>query len=166
VLSFARGPAAAELRCAVVDRQEKAQNMMQIVFFKGQRSGQSGELDGLIRKLTKGPYSHCALVFSDGVLGEATNVDDAGVRFAPNPNLMPDSWDFVELPAYDEGKARTWFVQHEGQPYDYKGALRMADPNQKGDPDAWYCSEACATALGLPNASQTDPNGLYRLLSQ
>ncbi len=140
--------------------------MMRIAFFKGLRSGEKGELDGVIRKLTNGPYSHTAMVFSDGVLGEATNVNDAGVRFRANPYLAPGAWDFIDLPDYDEGKARTWFVQHEGQPYDYQGALRMADPTLKGDPDAWYCSEACATALGLPNASQTDSNSLYRLLSQ
>ncbi len=139
---------------------------MSAVFFKGTREGAAGDTDKLVRKMTNGPYSHSALLFSDGVLGEATNVDDAGVRFRANLVLSSKDWDFVELSDFDEAVARAWFTQHEGAPYDYNGAMRMTDSSLKQDPNAWYCSEACTAALGLPRPWATSSNSLYVTLTQ
>lgn len=142
--------------------------MMQAIFFKGTRKGSAGEIDRMIRALTNGPYSHSALLFSDGKIGEATNVDEAGVRIrvAKLP-LNTDGWDIVDLPEFNERHARDWFIAHLGEPYDYDGALRMSDPTLHQDPGAWYCSEAVMAALGITDSkpSQSTSNTLYAYLT-
>ena len=59
---------------------------MQVAFYKGTRSGLSGLFNRLVRWWTRGPYSHCEVVFTDepskdgGVLCGSSSKLDGGVR--------------------------------------------------------------------------------------
>lgn len=128
-----------------------------IAFFKG--SGRIG--DKLIRWWTRGPYSHCEFIFSDGMAGAATVYDGVVVR---SRNFDPNDWDFIELPASLEAKARQWFVDHEGKAYDFVGDLRFIFGFMTPSKDKWFCSRACADALGMGEAWRYDPNMLAWVL--
>jgi hypothetical protein len=49
----------------------------------------------------------------------------------------------------------------EGKKYDYLGALGFVFGNNE-NPNRWFCSEWCATVLGLENPSKLSPGDLYQ----
>ena len=105
-----------------------------------------------------GPYSHCELVFSDGTWGSSTG--HAGV--ALRKRIVTDSdWDYLDLPAELESSARKWFEDHRGKSYDYVGLFRFVLDFLRPSRDKWFCSRACADALGMTDGWREGPNGLY-----
>ena len=93
-------------------------------------------------------YSHCELVFSDGLWFSA-DARTGKVRFA---KIIEDplKWDFTEvrLDTFAENKVRRWCERQEGKGYDYLGVF-LAAGLYLGieDPDCWFCSEICTAAL-------------------
>lgn len=69
---------------------------MQAAFYKATRPGWQGIYSRAVRVIDRGPYSHCELVFSDGMSGSASYID-GGVRLK-RIDYDPAHWDFVELP--------------------------------------------------------------------
>ena len=53
---------------------------MRTAFYKGTRPGWQGIYSRAVRVIDRGPYSHCELVFSDGLSASASYID-GGVRF-------------------------------------------------------------------------------------
>lgn len=118
-----------------------------------------------VRKWERGPYSHVELIFSDGRAASAS-FRDKGVRFK-EIDFDNGNWDFIELPAQLEGKALNWFIAHDKCKYDLLGQVRfLISPINIGNNDEkWWCSEAVAAALGLPDPWRYGPNGLYDALA-
>lgn len=112
----------------------------------------------LIRWWDNGKYYHCELVFSDGKWGSSIN--KYGVTLRHRIHIDSD-WDYVDLPDELEHAARIWFENHKGQPYDYVGVLRFILNFLNPARDKWFCSRACADALGLENGWLASPNKLY-----
>lgn len=129
-----------------------------IAFYKGEETW----LGQLIRWWDNGPYSHCELVFSDGTWGTAYY--KGGVLLRPRL-VSPDDWDFIELPAHLEPAARAWFEAHEGKSYDYLGLLRFVFDFLSPSRDKWFCSRACADALGMTEGWRNTPNELNALVN-
>jgi hypothetical protein len=128
-----------------------------IAFYKGK-----GRLfDNLIRWWERGPYSHCELVFSDGATASSTVKN--GVRITRRV-MHENDWDFIELPAHLEIRARQWFTEHEGKAYDYLGDIRFIFDFLSASRDKWFCSRACADALGIKEAWRYGPNTLASAL--
>lgn len=127
---------------------------MKIAFYKGKGMW----ADSLIRWWTKGPYSHCELVFTDGVWGTAFY--QGGLLLRPR-TVADTDWDYVDLPASLEADARKWFEQHKGKAYDYLGLARFVFGFLHPSRDKWFCSRACADALGMTDGWREDPNGLH-----
>lgn len=127
-----------------------------IAFYKGNASGLLGSL---IRWLDKGPYSHCELVFSDGMWGTAYH--KGGVLLRPRRDEADSDWDYVTLPSHLEAAARAWFESHKGKSYDYVGILRFVFGFLNPSRDKWFCSRACADALGMKDGWRAGPNGLH-----
>ncbi|MBY0556561.1 MAG: hypothetical protein K2P77_05090, partial [Burkholderiaceae bacterium] len=115
-----------------------------------------------VRRWTRSAYSHCELVFSDGWAASSSFIDD-GVRFK-QIQFDPEHWDFIELPAALEHTARAWFEEHEGDRYDLWGNVRFIVSPVHDSRQAWFCSEAVAVALGIPDAWRFDPGALYSVL--
>lgn len=134
-------------------------------FYKGTRPGAQGLYSRAVRLIDGGKYSHCEMVFSDGISASASFLD-GGVRFK-KIEYSAENWDFVELPALLESHARQWFVDHEGEGYDLVGNLRFLAPLRwlPDCPWRWFCSEAMAAAINLYNPSRLGPNGLHAILS-
>lgn len=122
---------------------------MKLALYKGQNRF----ISRLIRFWTQSPYSHCELVFSDGMCGSSHDLD-RGVRLK-KLELDPYEWDFFEVPG-DEVSARQWFEKNKGKPYDYVGLLWFVFP-VKVSPYRWTCSKAVMTALGYNDPWRFDP---------
>lgn len=136
---------------------------MMAAFYKSTRPGLAGLYNRLVRWWERGPYSHCELIFSDG-LAASSSYMDGGVRFK-RIVFNPDNWDFIELPEnFDESAARAWFVEHEGEPYDLRGNLSFALDFIPNDPSKSFCSKALGAALGIIESWRLGPNGLAAVL--
>ena len=112
--------------------------------------------------IDRGPYSHCELVFSDGLSGSSSYID-GGVRFK-RIAYDPAHWDFIDLPPSLEPYARDWFRANDGAPYDLMGNVRFVLPWLADSDKGWFCSEAMAAALKLKEPWRFGPNGLAALL--
>jgi hypothetical protein len=127
--------------------------MFKIAFYKGK--GRIG--DKLIKWWDNGPYSHCELVFSDGMWGTAYGQHGV-VLWKRDGN--PETWEFIELPAHLEARARKWFEDNCGKSYDYFGLARFVFDFLPASRDKFFCSHACAAALGMKEGWRNGPNGL------
>lgn len=107
--------------------------------------------------LTKGPYSHVEILFSDGMCGSSSDID-GGVRLKVI-NLEDGNWDVIDLPG-DEEKARRWFENHTGEKYDYIGLTRFVWSKSRGIYGRWLCSEAVMEALGYRDSWSFCPNSV------
>jgi len=130
---------------------------MQVAFYKGTRPGFQGVYSRLVRWVDRGPYSHCELVFSDGMSGSASFID-GGVRLK-QIDYSPQNWDIFNLPDHLEPAARAWFEAHKGEPYDLLGNLQFVFWLVREAPTGWFCNEACGAAIGLLEPWRLGPNG-------
>lgn len=129
---------------------------MQVAFYKAPGTW----LDALIRLLTRSIYSHCELVI-DGICYTSSN-RDGGVR-SKAIYLDTEKWDVFDIP-HNKDLAKAWFTEHYGQSYDWLGAVRIVLPFLPNSSNKWFCSEACAAALGIENPGRQTPATLYHLL--
>lgn len=139
---------------------------MKVAFYKAK----SGDwLDRLISIATLGPYSHCELVFSDGMCF-SSSPRDGGTRLKLI-NFKPDHWDFVEFDIdYKTERGVYRFCKAcVGIDYDWWGVLCPFGVLQ--DEDKWYCSEIITSIMWvwdlMPTRINTghiqiSPNTLYR----
>lgn len=129
---------------------------------------------GLIRWWTKSEYSHCELLFSDGLLF-SSHVADQGTRYVRNQYLNYLYWDVLEIPITDEQeKTMREFCDSELYcRYDWWGILfsqfiRM----QREDPDKWFCSEVCTASwqqIGMFSGNSPctfSPGKLYKRMRE
>lgn len=136
---------------------------MQAAFYKGTRPGIAGIYNRLVRWWTKSPYSHVELVLSSGRAWSAS-FDDGGVRFK-KIDFDSAKWDLVELPGHLEQSAEAWFDAHIGAGYDLLGNLQFVLSPVPHSEQRWFCSEAVAAALGLPDPWRFAPGTLASALT-
>ncbi len=79
---------------------------------------------------------------------------DGGVR-VKRMALPADKWRIYEMPG-DAADAQTWADHHRGAPYDWLGLLGFFVRRIPGFPNAWFCSEASASILGLQDPHRYD----------
>lgn len=133
-------------------------------FYRATRPGPQGIYSRAVRFIDRGPYSHCELVFTDGLSGSASYID-GGVRLK-RIDYDDEHWDLIDLPADPnaEAYARGWFEANAGAPYDLMGNVRFVLPFLPDSERGWFCSEAMAAALRLKEPWRLGPNGLAALL--
>lgn len=133
--------------------------MFKLAMYKGR-----GNLfDAFIRFWDGGNYSHCELVFSNGLCASASFRDGQQVRLKPI-QFDESRWDFLELPAELEVDAWKFFNETEGAKYDLIGQIRFLVSPMRGQKKKYWCSEWVAAALGLQEPYRYGPNGLYATL--
>ena len=132
---------------------------MKIAFHKGSKL--LG--DKLIRWWDDGPYSHCEVVFSDGLWASASFMDNLCVR-GKHINPSPANWDYLHIPDKYEQPARQFLAETDGMKYDVLGLVRFIVAPMRGVSDKYWCSEWVAEALGLEDPWRYGPNGLYAAL--
>lgn len=131
-------------------------------FYRGTHAGLPGIYNRLVRWWTRSPYSHVELVFPSGQAASASYMD-GGVRLK-SIDFDPALWDFVELPAQLAPAAARWFAAHLGDGYDLLGNLHFVVAPVGDEKDRWFCSEAVAAALGMPDPARFDPGTLHAAL--
>jgi hypothetical protein len=136
---------------------------MKAAFYCGTRKGVNGLYSRGVRYIEKNRFSHCELVFSDGLSASASFID-GGVRFKDITYNTTD-WVFVDVSWADEKKARAYFVSHQNAEYDLKGNLHFLFGVFGDSSGKKFCSEAVAEALGLDEAWLLAPNALYHVLT-
>jgi len=136
---------------------------LQAAFYKATRPGIPGIYNRLVRAWEPGEYSHCELIFSDGLAASASFMD-GGVRFK-DIDFHPAHWDIIDLGWADEDYARQWFVAHEHAPYDVIGQVHFVISPVRGSKRGYWCSEAMAAALRLKDPWRCGPNLLHAVLS-
>lgn len=134
---------------------------MIVAFYRGRRSGFNGLFDAAVRWWTRGPYSHCEIVFSNGEAASSSK-RDGGVRFK-RIAFDPARWDYVVVDA-DEATVRNWFEARLGAGYDTPGLFGFLWRPHTGQGRRWFCSEACAAALGYRDPWRFCPNTLHTVL--
>lgn len=131
----------------------------------------------LVRLVTRSRYSHVEMVFADQADGacycfSADSRHAKATRFQWMP-LPKDHWDVVSIPCTDAQFGVMWaFARDEkNTPYDWLGVLRFVLPCFKQHPEAWFCSEVCATALQRADVMAQDldpwrvsPGKLYQIV--
>jgi hypothetical protein len=117
---------------------------MKVIFY----IAKSGDwLDKFVGLWTRGKYSHCELVFSDGMCF-SSSPRDGGTRFKAI-EINPKHWDIVEVSTDKEVEIRQWCESQCGLKYDWLGILGLAIHLPIENRKKWYCSEICITVLNL-----------------
>lgn len=130
---------------------------MKIAFYK---AWNGTWVDKLISLVTLSKYSHCEIVFSDGLCA-SSSARDGGVRFA-QINLNSGNWDVFDLDMgmnYDETRIRQWFINNDGDTYDWPAAIQSVFGVGQVKNDKKFCSQACAIVLDFYPA--ITPGKLY-----
>lgn len=101
---------------------------------------------GLYKRVT-----HCEAILKEYIDGfvdiASASLRDGGVR-TKHVKLTKGDWFIVDVPHWDAGEALLWFSEHNGKPYDLRGALATVLPwRQKKD--RWFCNEAVGASVGL-----------------
>jgi len=136
---------------------------LRAAFYKGTHTGLPGIYNRLVRWWTRSQYSHVELVFHDRAAASSSNMD-GGVRFKII-EFDPEKWDFIDLPFSLAPAAEGWFLKHIGDGYDLLGNVHFVLGAVGDDKDRWFCSEAVAAALGMPNPERFDPGTLHAALT-
>lgn len=136
---------------------------LKAAFYKGTRPGLAGVYNWLVRKWTRSAYSHVELVVSTG-RSWSSSFEDGGVR-SKLIDFDPAKWDVVDLPPHLEQAAIDWFTAHRGAKYDIRGNLQFVLAAIPESRKRWFCSEAVAAALGIPDPWRYDPGTLASALT-
>lgn len=136
---------------------------LKAAFYRGTRPGIAGIYNRIVRWWTRSEFSHVELVLSTGRAWSASFAD-GGVR---NKLIDFDSanWLVIDLPLELEQAAEAWFRAHRGAKYDLLGNLQFVlspIPHSQG---RWFCSEAVAAALGIPDPWRYSPGTLASALT-
>lgn len=135
---------------------------MKVAFYKGTRPGLQGIYNRLVRLLDGSKYSHVELLFNDGISASSSYMD-GGVRFKVI-EFDSKKWDLFELKGYDSVKAKLFFAEHLGQPYDVMGNIKVIIPWWPHSKTKWHCTEIIAEALGLEASYSFGPKKLFEYL--
>lgn len=141
--------------------------MIYLALYKGNREGRGFQVwksrlsDWLVRKITKGPYSHCEIAVKFGGTDEylcySSSTRDGGVRVKQMP-LPADKWDLI--PIYiSEQRVKEIYRLYKGYKYDWLGALGVVLPIKQRK-SRFFCSEFCALVLDLWRPERYSPNSL------
>lgn len=130
---------------------------MKIAFYKAKTK----LFNKLVSWWTDGPYSHCEVIFSDGMCASSSFLD-GGVRFK-SINIDYLHWDIIELPNIDENAVRNWYTNNLGKKYDVLGLLSVLSP-VKDDKNKYFCNESIGAAMGIRDPWRFSPNSFSVLL--
>lgn len=136
--------------------------MLKLALYKGPPSGIIQAIGwSAIRTWTWSKYSHAELVI-DGVCW-SSSARDHGVR-RKIIDLNSGKWDVFDITDNPQVKAQalSWFIEHEGDSYDYRNIVRFVLPLFGHNKRHWVCFEACGEALGIPKSYKLDADELLR----
>lgn len=106
------------------------------------------------RLVQRGAYqrvTHTEMIIdelTDGsVVIASSSLRENGVR-QKIANLTAGNWMIVDVPSWSEKQSIEWFAKHDGEKYDWRGAMATVLPGKQCD-DKWYCNESCGASVGI-----------------
>lgn len=114
-----------------------------------------------IKWWTDSIYSHCEIVVAG--VSYSSSAMDGGVR-GKVIQMDADKWDFIELHWADSEAVKNYFTETDHLKYGWAGLIvsQLFNSNRKAG-RSQFCSQWCASALGLPNAASYSPSSLKNL---
>ena len=70
-----------------------------------------------------------------------------GVRTKSGVFLTPEHWRIAYVPTWNVERSIEWFAQHDGEPYDLRGAFASAWPLEWRQDNHWFCNQAVGDAF-------------------
>ncbi|EXI62239.1 enoyl-CoA hydratase [Mannheimia granulomatis] len=131
--------------------------------------------DWIIRKVTKGKYSHCEIAVRKSEIKDhyhrevwyecyTSSPRDGGVR-KKEINLDDGKWDLIELPNVHEQQVKAFFYDTKGKPYDWRGMFGIVF-GIKQKQDKYFCSEWCFNLIsGEEQGWRFNPNDLAVIMT-
>lgn len=153
-----------------------------LALYKGKRDGkwyqpsvfQARLCDWLIRKLTKGIYSHCEIAFerSESLYScYSSSIRDGGVRSKIMP-LPADKWDLIPIPNNLQfeneliNRIIAYYDLTKNARYDWFGAIGIVF-GIPHDCSKFFCSEWCMNAISNSNEGwRFSPNDLAAIFKK
>ncbi|MDY4480309.1 MAG: enoyl-CoA hydratase [[Pasteurella] aerogenes] len=149
-----------------------------LALYKGRASNWRERIeDWLIRKVTRGAYSHCEIAverledwgeydFRPVYDCYTSSPRDGGVRCKVINVADTNKWDLVELQNVTEAQIKAYFEQTQGKKYDLWGALGIVlGFKQRGE--SFFCSEWCFNVLmNSEDGWRFSPNQLAVILNK
>lgn len=146
-------------------------NQIHIAFYLGKKkeNPEARFLDQLICAVTGSRYSHVELVYDYNPYDRfgqcySSSPREGGIR----PQLIDFNtghWEvFTFSTDLSKSEINKWFTQRLDCKYDWFGAVGARFPFVKEEPSRWFCSEAVATCLNLPNPHSLSPQELFELI--
>ena len=127
---------------------------VRVAFYKGRQT----KLDRALSWWMSSPYSHCEIVLRTEPDGRGLCVSssnrDGGVRIKAI-DVRDGKWDVFWFNSPAE-YAWHWARRHAGQKYDLIGLLGFDFRPVRGESQRWWCSEACAAMLQIPDPWRYD----------
>ena len=123
--------------------------LLQLALYKGPPSSIVHNISHYITRLgTWSKYSHAELVIDGNCYSSSAR--DGGVR-GKHINLSSGHWDVFDICVSKQIKAKAlaWFIEHDGDPYDYRNIVRYVLPFIGHNKNHWVCYEAVGAALGI-----------------
>lgn len=142
-----------------------------LALYKGRAKNWRERLvDWLIRKATKGKYSHCEIAVKKSQIKDhyhreewyecySSSPRDGGVRCKVIDVSDLSKWDLIPLTNVPEAQIKAFYHNTKGKKYDLSGALGIAF-GSKQMRDKYFCSEWCWEALYNTDGWRFSPNHL------
>lgn len=121
-------------------------------------------------RLGQWPYTYRRVTHTEMLLGgtwdradiASSSLMDGGVRIRQGVRLHPERWVAIDVPSWDARQSAAWFFEHDGEPYDTRGAIGSVLYGF-GDNTGWFCNEACGASVGQIDPQTMPPAGFIAM---
>lgn len=132
-----------------------------LALYKGRSSGLSRLGLAIVRYITKSQYSHCEIIrdYRCYKVGITSSPSEGGV--VRRKIHIGDDWDTFRINEKVWDAANDLWNREHGARYDWIGLLRFVIPILNSNSKTrWFCSEFCATVMGLEDPWTYSPASL------
>lgn len=109
-------------------------------------------------------------IASSAIIASSSLVDSfgdgkGGVRTKHGVEINPAHWIVLDLPDTPErntARAARWFAEHDGEPYDRRGAAgSVGQALVQQSEGEWFCTEAVAASMGFQDPHMMCPAAFF-----
>ncbi len=93
----------------------------------------------------------------------SASLRDGGVRIKPDADLTPGHWIAIDVPHWSTEDAIDWFERHQGQRYDWRGALATVLWFLPHGDSRWFCNESIGASQGVLDPHRLTPAAFIAL---
>jgi hypothetical protein len=87
----------------------------------------------------------------------SASLRDGGVR-TKTVKLNPEHWLIFDVPSWDVERSKAWFVEHDGDKYDWRGAFVTWLPATWNRLFEWFCNDAIGASQRMVDSHIFGPS--------